>query len=391
MQRFLASALTAAFAVLLSAAVVSADGIVSVHAPDKRLQLSTHECKVGGHQIEYRNVTIDSGAVRYGLQYSGCTDPSHEGRHPSSEGNFGMPQPVPGNWYWGGFMRVLINGLDATLCDLTDWRAIETGQRGVFQVRFAHPDADVTMRFMMLPGGNHLMTDLRWSPREGAALKTVTVELRCYPSFFTAARHRDGARRCRTPRTEAVQGAKLQIAVGEDGWLYYYDEVFDVARGEGDGPCAALAAPEGLIGGSVDVGSYAVNTLLDYDPAAGRARLGFYDFTGKTNAQAGDYLAQNGARDLAELIAADFRPSTVQTLDVAAMRAEATRLLTDAGDDADRLRKQVEDLVDKIAALKAGADAGDMGAEADIGAQIEASADLFWKLRAFAVLNNPGE
>ena len=33
----------------------------------------------------------------------------------------------------------------------------------------------------------HVLANLTWKPRPGVTLKTVTVELRCYPSFFTSA------------------------------------------------------------------------------------------------------------------------------------------------------------------------------------------------------------
>lgn len=362
---------------------------VAVHDRGVKHQPATHEC-TPGHKIEKRHVTLDSGAMRYALQYSGCVDPSHGDKRPSAEGNFGMPEPISGNWYWGGFMKVLINGVDATNRPVEDWRVIETGPRGAFQVVFAHPDAEVSLRFMMLPGGNHLLAALWWRPREGAEIKTVAVDLRCYPSFFTAARNRDGDRHCRTPRTDAPQGQTLEIVPGEDTYLYYYDAVFDVEKGEGDGPCAALIAPAGLEGGTVSLGSYAVNTRLNYRPDAGQARLGLYDFTGWTNADAASYLKQHGARDLEELVGADFRPLSVQTLDVEALRAEARRLIEDAGEDGERFRKQVDELLAKAAALKAEADTGSLRAEADLGAEIEASADLFWRLKAFAVLNNPG-
>lgn len=363
--------------------------MVTAHASPVKHEPATHECE-SGHKVEKRHVRLDSGAVRYAFQYSGCVDPSHGDRRPSAEGNFGMPEPIVGNWYWGGFLRVLINEVDATNCPVEDWRVIESGKRGAFQVVFAHPDAEVCLRLMMLPGGNHVLAALRWSPRPQATVETVAVSLRCYPSFFTAARGRDGERHCQTPRTDAPQGQTLQIVPGADTYLHYYDVVFDVAKGEGDGPCAALVAPEGLTGGQVSVGGYAVMTTLDYRPEAGEARLAFYDFTGQTNADAESYLRAHGAEDLAGLVGADFRPLSVQTLNTEALRAEATRLLTAAGEDAGLFQKQVDELLAKAAALKAEADAGSWRAEAELGSEIEASADLFWRLRAFAVLNNPG-
>jgi len=363
--------------------------IVSAHDAGVRYESATYECQAG-HRVEKRSATLDSGTTRYTFGYSGCADPSHGDSRPSAEGNLGMPAPTAANWYWGGFLRVLINDVDAVSYRVEDWRVIETGARGTVQIVFAHPDAELGVRLMMLPGANHVLADFRWRPRPGATIKSVAVELRCYPSFFTAARHRNGDRHCGTPRTDAPQDQTLQLVPGADTYLYYYDTVFDPAKGEGDGPCAALVAPDGLTGGRVVVGSYAVITTLDYRPDAGAARLGFYDFSGSTNAAADEYLKTHGAEDLGELVALDSRPLTVRDLNVEKLREEAGRLLTDAGEDGQPYQDRVNDLLARATALKAEVDAGDWRAEADLGAEIEASADLFWKLRAFAVLNNPG-
>jgi len=376
-----------AAALSLCGAATGETPAVSANASGVRYESATYECQAG-HRVEKRSATLDSGTTHYTFGYSGCVDPSHGDRRPSAEGNFGMPAPTAANWYWGGFLRVLINDIDAVGYRVEDWRVIETGARGTLQIVFAHPDAELGLRLVMMPGGNHVLADMRWSPRAGATIRSVTVELRCYPSFFTAARNRNGDRHCGTPRTDGPQDQTLQLVPGADTYLYYYDTVFDPAKGEGDGPCAALVAPDGLTGGEVMVGSYAVITTLSYLPEAGAARLALYDFTGSTNAAADEYLKAHGADDLAELVALDSRPLTVRNLDVEKLREDAERLLSGAGEDGQPYQDRVRDLLARATALKAEVDAGDWRAEADLGAEIEASADLFWKLRAFAVLND---
>ena len=361
---------------------------VVVNAPGVSYGSATHECKAG-HKIEKRSVTLDSGAVRYALGYSGCVDPSHGIQRPSSEGNFGMPQPISGNWYWGGFLKFMINGVDATNCPVEDWRVLESGARGLFQVVFAHPDATVMLRFLLLPGANHLLCEVGWTPLEGKDVKSAQASLRCYPSFFTSARKRVGDRHCMTPRTDEGQDKTLVIDPEADTWLYYYDTIFDVAKGEGDGPCAALLNPDGLTSGSVSIGGYAVLTTLNYDPSKGRALMGFYDFAGHTNAEAEEYLRTQGAADAARLAEADFRPLGVQNLDVDQLRAEAMQLLADAGPDGVALTKQVDELLAGVDGYHTRAAAGDWKAEAELAALVANSSDLFWRLRAFAVLNNP--
>jgi hypothetical protein len=349
---------------------------------------ATWEC-TAGHEIRKQTITLDSGALRYAFLISGCQDPSHEGKHPCAEGNFGMPEPISGNWYWGGFFRVLVNDSDATVCDLKDVRVIEQGSRGAFQVIWSHPDAEVGLRLMMLPGGNHVLADLVWKPAPGATVASVGVRLTCYPSFFTAARNRQGERHCQTPRVDQQEPTTLELQPDQDTYLYYYDAVFDMAKGEGDGPCAALVSPQGVQGGRVRIGGYAVQTEIDLKPEAGQARLAFYDFSGLTNAAAEEYLRSHADGDLVQLEEADFRPEAVRKLDFEQLRAEALKLVADAAEDGQALEPRVQELLAKVTELKTGMDQGDWMAEADLATALADSEDLFWKLRAFAALNSP--
>jgi len=349
---------------------------------------ATWEC-TSGHPIEKRRISLDSGARRYTFLISGCQDPSHEGQHPCSEGNFGMPDPISGNWYWGGFLRIMVNGSDATVCDIRDLRVIEQGARGAFQTVWAHPDAEVALRLMMLPGANHVLAELVWKPTADVALTSVSVRLTCYPSFFTAARQRQGERHCGTPRIDQAEPTALELEPEKDTYLYYHDAVFDVARGEGDGPCAALVSPQGVQGGRVQIGGYAVQTEIDLKPGSGEARLAFYDFSGLTNAEADDHLKSHAAADLAQLEQADFRPEPVRQLDADRLRSEALKLVAEAAEDGEALEPRVQELLAKVTEFRAKADDGDWMAEADLATTLADSEDLFWKLRAFAALNSP--
>ncbi|MGD9495500.1 MAG: hypothetical protein AB7Y46_04220 [Armatimonadota bacterium] len=349
-------------------------------------QPATWEC-VSGHPVEKRSFTLDNGRIRYGFAYSGCVHPSHGEKRPSSEGNFGMPSPVRANFYAGGFIGVIVNGEDAVTYRVADMQVLEQGARGCIQAIFAHPDAQVGLRLLLLPESNHVLVQIRWLPREGAAIESVRVKLICYPSFFTTFHHRQGERHVATPRTDQQQVSTLQVVPGEDGYLYYYDAVFDVAKGEGDGPCAALPAPEGLSGGTVSIGDYAVVTHLDYAPQAGEARLALYDFAGLTNAQAAEYLAQRWQADRDELRGTDFRPEAARTLDLVAFESEVREMLARAADDGEPLRPRVEELLGKLAQARDAAAAGDWQAEASLSALLRESDELLWRLRIFALLN----
>jgi hypothetical protein len=241
----------------------------------------------------------------------------------------------------------------------------------------------------MLPDSNHVQCYLSWKPQPGKTIKTVSVRLRCYPSFFTAAKHRQGERHCRTPRIDLKQPQTLKIVPDKDTYLYYYDAIFDKAKGEGEGPCAAIVAPEGVKGGKVAIGDYNVDTTVDLDPQAGHVRFALYDFAGSTNAQAEAYLKAQAAADLAQLEKTDFRPAVVREMDLEKFTAESARLLADAADDGKAFKPKIDKLLAKVTTLKKAADAGDWQAEADMAQAQRDSDDLFWRLKIFAVLNNP--
>jgi hypothetical protein len=376
---FLLGLLAAGLAVASEVAV--SDTGDSTHA-------GTWEC-TPGHQIRARSLRLSTSAAAYRFAYSGCTDPSHGEEHPSSEGNFGMPEPTLCNFYHSGFMGVLINGKDAVRYTLRDARPLESGARGSLQLIFAHPDADVGLRLLMLPDGNHVLALLSWRPRAGKTVDSVRVWLTCYPSFFTAARNRQGERHVMTPRTDEREPETLTLVPAEDTWLFYHDRVFDVAKGEGEGPCATLLDPVNVQAGRVMISDYAVRTELDLNPQAGEARLAFYDFKGQSNADAEAYLRAHGAADLAELAATDFHPQVLANLDLTGRRAEAERLLTEAAEDGQALRGPVDDLFARLADLQQKATRGDWSAEADVIEALRGSEGLFYRLRIFAALNRP--
>jgi len=358
---------------------------VSAYDDGGRIGPSTHQCS--GHQILVRHLSLQNAVQKYGFQYSGCQDPAHHGEHPSSEGNFGMPSPSVCNWYHSGFLTMDINGKDVVRQDVKEMRLTETGARGGFQVIWSHPDAEVSLRILLLPGQNHVLCLLKWQPRAGATLKNVTVKFRCYPSFFTAARQRQGERHVKTPRTDQQEPTTLELVPGKDPWLLYYDTIFDVAKGEGEGPCAIIAEQTALLGGKVGIGGYAVNTDLMVKPEAGSLRFGLYDFAGSKNADAEAYLQAHGSEDLAQLLALDFRPGLVREVDVAKLKAEAAQLLNDAADDGVALKPKVEAVLKQVEDLAAKGQGGDWQAEGELAGVLRSSEELFWRLKTFAMLN----
>ncbi len=376
--------LSAVLAVPAPAAETTAT--VSVRDSGVSTHVARYEC-TPGHTIETRSFNIESGVRRYSFGYSGCVDPSHGDERPSSEGNFGMPTPTRCNYYAAGFLGIIINGKDAIRHRVIGMQTLETGERGSFQALFAHPDATVGVRLLMYPDGNHVLSHIQWIPREGATINSVTVKLITYPSYFTTFNNRVGDRHCMTPRTDQQQVSRLDLVAGEDTSLLFYDTVFDVARGEGEGPCGVVIGQDGFTGGHVDIAAYPVVSYLDFDPAAGQAKMAFYDFSGMTNAEAMEYFAQHGRADLERLVATDFRPEPVQKLTFADFEAQMNELLAGAADDGEALRPKTLQLIADVKTHSQSSAAGDWEAEAKLAKLLIDSEEMLWKLKVFALLN----
>lgn len=369
--------------VLLAVAPLGAQEEVVAIDGGSKIAASTYECP--GHQIDTHLIALQSTTAHYQFRYSGCQDASHGELRPSSEGNFGMPEPNACNWYWGGFFRMMINGEDAARYRVKDMRVTESDARAAFQIVWLHPDAEVGMRVLLLPGSNHVLALLTWKPREGKTLEKMQVSLTCYPGWFTNTRK--GERHVKTALQDGKEPQVVEVQPAQDTYLMYYDAVFDIAKGEGNGPCAAIVAPEGVSAARVRLTNYPVITEVDLKPEAGEARLCFYDFARKTNAEAETYLKEHGAQDLAELQQADFRPEAVRALQYEQLKTEATALVNDAAEDGKALKPKVEALLTQVQALAAQAQAGDWQAEAELAQVLRNSEDMFWKLKTFAVLN----
>jgi len=276
------------------------------------------------HRSQLAKFTL--GQCRFGIQYHATVDPAHPDQLLPSEGYLGMPEPSSSNWYHGGFVFVLVNGQDiGRRTPLSSMTVSERTRRAMVDLVWHDPLADVRVRFLGLPGRDHLLCEIALDPKE--PIHAVELHLACYPSYFTSWNKRDGARRIRTPSTLVEQGRPVTLPAAKNWWGVYYDEVFDVAKGEGEGPCAMLLLPEEATQIAFNPGSYGVTTRVSYPAQTRRMRLAFWDFHAQANAPSLARL-QSGA-DLVrkELAAVDFTPAAIKNLDVKALRAELQHAL----------------------------------------------------------------
>ncbi|NOY80931.1 MAG: hypothetical protein GXP31_07980 [Kiritimatiellaeota bacterium] len=341
------------------------------------------------HTWQDQQITLSSDAISYGIKYRACVDPSHPGVWVCDEGFIGMPRPNVANWYHTGFYHIEIGGKQLGSHPLTAMGITESGERGAFHMVWDTPEYVARLQFLLPPGSDHLLTRLSWRPKPGRTVGPVKVRFTCYPSFFTTAHNRQGDRTLTTPRTTVHEVTTEELAPAEDTYLLYTDGVFDVAKGEGSGPCAMLFLPEQIASGRVQLGGYAVQTKLEAGPDAHELRFAFWDLTGKTNAEAQALMKASADQAREELRAAVFSPLSLARFSPEAATAEIGELLAAARDDGTRLRPGMEKLLRTLSGLKARAGQGDWQADAEFAKQVREYEALVWKLKIFALLNRP--
>jgi hypothetical protein len=277
-----------------SAACFAAAPEASVGTDGLRLKPITTGKDAGKKRAE-QVFTFNLGKSRYRIRYGAVVDPSQPGKAFPSEGYVGMPAPCSCNWYHGGFLFVRVNGQDVGRTKLHAGVVAETGSRAIADLVWDAKPARVRVRLAGLPGDDKLLCEIALEPKE--AIKDLRVQLRCYPSFFTAWHKRDGDRKIRTPAATLNQGQRVELPAAKHWYAVYNDTVFDVARGEGDGPCAALFSPEAVRTVKFDVGSYGVGTELVCRPDARSIRLAVWDFKKVTNEAALASFRRSAAKE----------------------------------------------------------------------------------------------
>ncbi len=342
------------------------------------------------HTLREQVATFGFGPRSYAIAYRVGVPPKEKdtGRVVPIEGYIGMPRPSSCNWYHGGFLFVSINGHDIGTTPITSMMAVESGGRAIVDLVWEASDADVRVRFLGLPGRDYLATEISIDPKQ--EINKLELSLRCYPSFFTSHHKREGARRIQTPSTLIEQGSRTTLPAAENWWAVYYDDVFDVAKGEGSGPCAVLIPPGEASEVSFDPGGYAVSTSISYPPDTRTIRLAFWEFTGATNA---DALArvQAGAEEIGRmLLETDFRPRSVQEF-----RVEETRELLEAilkspdarealADDIEQIRTW---LSDHAPALEAPGTPPGVAAEERLLRSIDMFQSFKWRVKLYELIN----
>jgi len=295
---------------------------VSLEGPRERRLTSAEHL---GHLFREQIATFGLAGGTYRIAHKACVDPAHEGKVAPLEGYVGMPAPCSCNWYHSGFLFIRLNGRDIGTTPLSSMMVVESGERAILDLVWRDDAANVRARFVGLPGMDCLLCEVAIEPLQ--EITSVGIDLRCYPSYFTSYHKRDGARRIQTPSTLVEQGQDVTVPLADNWWAVYYDEIFDVAKGEGEGPCSMLIVPpaDGEI--RFAPGSYAVGTSIALPGETTTVRMAFWDHRGLSNADALALVAEQ-AEPVRELLAeADFTPAAVTGFDATEARAAGERAL----------------------------------------------------------------
>jgi len=346
----------------------------------KPITRGTHK---GKERIE-QSFRFVLGGRDYRIRYVATRDPARPDEVFPIEGYIGMPSPCSCNWYHSGFLFVRINGRDVGRERLHSAAVAETGSRAIADLVWDARAARVRVRFAGLPADDKLFCEIALEPK--GAIRDLRIGLRCYPSFFTAWHKRDGDRKIHTPAADLTQGQRLELPGKQNWYAVYYDTVFDVARGEGIGPCAMLFSPEAVEKVKFGVGSYGVDTELVCRPDAPRVRLVLWEFPKVSNRDALSAFRRQASKWAEELRALDFTPSAVRSFDPKAALAELASLTRSPevrqqlGAKADSFRKRLRSV------QPAGRGGLNILQEAALVALLPAYREFLWELKLAALL-----
>ena len=322
-----------------------ADEVASVGTSGLTLKPISKGADAGKQRAE-QSFKFILGEKRYRIRYTVVADPAQPDKAFPTEGYVGMPGPCSCNWYHSGFIFVKVNGQDIGATKLHKGYVAETGKRAIADMVWDAAPARGRLRFAGMPGDDKLLCEVALEPKE--EIKDLQIMLRCYPSFFTSWHKRKGGRKILTPAATINQGENVSHPAAEHWYAVYYDTIFDVAKGEGSGPCAALFSPDAVETVKFGVGGYAVTTHLICNPGARSVRLAFWDFPKARNEEVLAAFGEHASEWAAQLRDFDFTPAAVRSFDPKAELAELARLSQapevrkKLGAKAEQYRKQIE-------------------------------------------------
>jgi hypothetical protein len=242
------------------------------------------------------------GKVRYGsrlYRFSGVTRnyalylhtqqaKQEDGTWKTTSAGIGMPYPIEGNWFHGGFVAVYGNGQSLQTSD-PQVEIVETGAHGLLDFTWDHPLAQVRVRFVLLPGSDHLLIEVRWEPKPEQ--KTLRLDFACFPEGYRVSKPDRLARKqldrhMITADRDVAQVQKVDLNPATEWWQFYQDNALERSPTYGPGGCALEFVPEEIETATADITDYTVTTSVTPKLAGGRARFALWDYCGTANVAA---------------------------------------------------------------------------------------------------------
>jgi hypothetical protein len=244
-------------------------------------------------------LVLRSGTARFDIKHS----PKGVGLGPQST-----------NWYGGdGFLELFVDQAVASKQTAKVELVKEGPESVVGQITWAFEQGPATARFELKDGDDKLFVTFTF-PK---ATKQI-VRLRCYPSDFAGGwKQGENIRRRRVMTSKSDEAIfdedtkkqkMIRRALGPDEkWVLFMDDHFDVAKTEKktNGSCAIFLDPTECKEAKIAVGHYSSEVHLSPKEGATTIKCVLWDFTGKANAEAIEYMKKLPA----DLLAASATPA----------------------------------------------------------------------------------
>ncbi len=288
--------------ILVSLAAAWPVGIPTVSAQTAYLQLTEKRSEREGEQQLQQTVYLAGSYTEFELAYDIAIGPdTPEGRCFSSlwvysigMPTLGMAGPASCNWYSQGFFDVLLDGESLREYPATFRVVRRGGPDALCTATWEMAKGTVAAHFLLRGGDDKLLMQIEWQPE--AALESVELKLLCYPSWF----YGDKDRWIVTPTREVQHAQTVALDSPHEPWVFYHDR--GLPERESYGACALMYVPDELTDASVQVDNYPVWTTLRFKPAAGRATVALWDFTGVgADEENLAYLREHGEQILEDL------------------------------------------------------------------------------------------
>jgi len=239
-----------------------------------------------GHTaLDQPSVRFTGCPVGYALGYNVCLQRDAHPRMvdvwPREGGlGIGMVGPNSPNWYSGGFIDLLINGVSPGPRKARITRTRYAQAESVIFTWDA-PEAKVDLVFTATAKHDCLFLEGVVEPKR--RIHSLQVALTCYPSAFATPRDRWIATGGRE-----VQHTQTVTLAPQEPWVLCYDAHFDEALRPGDscGPAAVMFSPLQVRKARVKVAEYPVTVSLDLYAHIRQFNLALWDFRDTTNADA---------------------------------------------------------------------------------------------------------